>query len=123
VRARIRGALVDASRRLQSVYVPAGDGVRLAVDVWLPAERTAAGGTVGAVMRVTRYHRAEALPEPGPDRAPLLPVSAVVPAGHRIRVAVAGHDASCFTRYGPAQEAFTLDLGRGSHLDLPVRCG
>jgi uncharacterized protein len=58
--------IVDASRRLQSVYVPAGDGVRLAVDVWLPVERTAVGGTVGTVMRVTRYHRAEARQEPGP---------------------------------------------------------
>jgi hypothetical protein len=53
----------------------------------------------------------------------LLPVSAVVPAGHRIRVAFAGHDASCFTRYGPAEETFTLELGSGSHLDLPVRYG
>jgi len=59
--------IVDTSRRLQSVYVPVGDGVRLAVDVWLPAERTAAGGTVGTVMRVTRYYRAEAPPEPGPE--------------------------------------------------------
>jgi hypothetical protein len=53
----------------------------------------------------------------------LLPVSAVVRAGHRIRVALAGHDASCFTRYGPAEETFTLELGSGSHLDLPVRYG
>jgi putative CocE/NonD family hydrolase len=58
--------MVDASRRLQSVYVPVGDGVRLAVDVWLPVQRTAVGGTVGTVLRVTRYHRAEAPPEPGP---------------------------------------------------------
>jgi hypothetical protein len=59
--------IVDTSRRLQSVYVPAGDGVRLAVDVWLPVERTAVGGRVGTVMRVTRYHRAEAPREPGPE--------------------------------------------------------
>ena len=58
---------VGTSRRLQSVYVPVGDGVRLAVDVWLPVERTAVGGTVGTVMRVTRYHRAEAPQEPGPE--------------------------------------------------------
>ena len=51
----------------------------------------------------------------------LLPVSAVILAGHRVRVAIAGHDASCFTRYGPAEETFTLGLGRDSHLDLPVR--
>jgi uncharacterized protein len=50
----------------------------------------------------------------------LLPVSGVVPAGHRIRVAIAGHDASCFTRYGPAVETFSPRLGADSHLDLPV---
>lgn len=59
--------IIDVSRRLQSVYVPVDDGVRLAVDVWLPVERTAAGGTVGTVMRVTRYHRAAAPQEPGPE--------------------------------------------------------
>jgi len=53
----------------------------------------------------------------------LLPVSAVVPAGHRIRVAIAGHDSSCFTRYGPAEETFTLSVGADSRLDLPVRYG
>ena len=62
--ARNRGVIVDTSLRLQSVYVPVGDGVRLAVDVWLPVERTAPGGTVGTVMRVTRYHRAEAPQQP-----------------------------------------------------------
>jgi putative CocE/NonD family hydrolase len=51
---------LDISRRLQSLYVPASDGVRLAVDVWMPVERLAATGTVGAVVRATRYHRAEA---------------------------------------------------------------
>ena len=66
-RARIRGVIVDTSRHLQSVYVPVGDGVSLAVDVWLPVEPTAMGGTVGTVMRVTRYHRAEAPQEPGPE--------------------------------------------------------
>jgi len=59
--------IVDTSRRLQSVYVPVGDGVRLAVDVWLPVERTAVGRRVGTVMRVTRYHRAEVPRVPGPE--------------------------------------------------------
>jgi uncharacterized protein len=35
----------------------------------------------------------------------------------------AGHDASCFTRYGPAEETFTLSFGSDSRLDLPVRSG
>ena len=51
---------VDVSRRLQSLYVPVSDGARLAVDVWMPVEQLAATGAVGAVVRVTRYHRAEA---------------------------------------------------------------
>ena len=57
--------IADTSRRLQSVYVPVGDGARLAVDVWLPVERTAVAGRVGTLIRVTRYHRAEAPQEPG----------------------------------------------------------
>jgi putative CocE/NonD family hydrolase len=73
------------------------------------------------------FARADALPvvpgNPMDLAVPLLPVSAVVRAGHRIRVAVAGHDASCFTRYGPAEETFTLSLGGDSRLDLPVRPG
>lgn len=59
--------IVDTTRRLQSLYVPVGDGVRLAVDVWLPVERTAVGDTVGTVMRVTRYHRAESPRGTGPE--------------------------------------------------------
>jgi predicted acyl esterase len=59
----------DPQRRPQSLYVPVSDGVRLAVDVWLPVDRIAAGETVGAVLRATRYHRADAPsgPEPGMD--------------------------------------------------------
>ncbi|MCO1659395.1 CocE/NonD family hydrolase [Pseudonocardia humida] len=59
--------VLDPNRRLQSVYVPVGDGVRLAVDVWLPVGKVAAGETVGAVVRTTRYHRAEEPPRPGPE--------------------------------------------------------
>jgi uncharacterized protein len=57
---------IDVTRRVQALYVPVGDGVRLAVDVWLPVERTAAGGRVSTVVRSTRYHRAEAPPTPMP---------------------------------------------------------
>lgn len=34
---------IDAARRVQSLYVAASDGVRLAVDVWLPVEQLAPG--------------------------------------------------------------------------------
>jgi len=50
----------------------------------------------------------------------LLPLSARVGSGHRLRVAIGGHDASCFTRYGEPEEALTLEFGAGAYLDLPV---
>ena len=50
----------------------------------------------------------------------LLPVAALVRAGHRIRVALGGHDASCFERYGPPDETFVLHLDEHCTLDLPV---
>ncbi|PSK99876.1 hypothetical protein CLV63_1023 [Murinocardiopsis flavida] len=58
---------IDTARRVQSLYVPVGDGVRLAVDVWLPVERLAADGAVATVVRATRYHRAEAPSGPEPE--------------------------------------------------------
>jgi predicted acyl esterase len=51
---------IDVTRRVQSLYVPVREGVRIAVDVWLPVGRTGAGGRVSSVVRSTRYHRAEA---------------------------------------------------------------
>jgi len=122
--------VIDTSRRLQSVYVPAGDGgVSYLTEGCLRfLHRGTAGPADPAQLGVPRtFARADALPVV-PGRAmdlavPLLPVSAVVPAGHRVRVAVAGHDASCFTRYGPAEETFTLSFGGDSRLDLAVRSG
>lgn len=45
--------------RLQSLYVPMPDGVRLAVDVWLPAGTTA-GARLPTVLETDRYWRARA---------------------------------------------------------------
>lgn len=64
-RAKIEPVIIDPSRRVQSGYVAASDGVRLAIDVWLPVELLAAGETVGAVVRSTRYHRAGSPEGPG----------------------------------------------------------
>jgi predicted acyl esterase len=50
----------------------------------------------------------------------LLPVAALIRAGHRIRVALGGHDAACFDRYGPPDETFTVRLDGHSTLDLPI---
>src|SRR5579884_1938199 len=53
--------------RVHSLYVPVSDGVRLAVDIWLPVERIARGERVGTAFRATRYHRAEQPPSPEPE--------------------------------------------------------
>jgi hypothetical protein len=44
---------------LRSLYVPMPDGVRLAVDVWLPS-RTTAGARLPTVLETDRYWRARA---------------------------------------------------------------
>ncbi|HXW82140.1 MAG TPA: CocE/NonD family hydrolase, partial [Acidimicrobiales bacterium] len=70
------------------------------------------------------FARAEGLavaPGQGFDLAvELLPVAALIRAGHKIRVALGGHDASCFERYGPPDETFALQLSEHSTLDLPI---
>jgi uncharacterized protein len=55
---------IDPGCPVQSLYVAVSDGVRLAVDVWLPVERIARGEPVGTAFRATRYHRAEQPPGP-----------------------------------------------------------
>src|SRR5690348_3806888 len=49
----------SAFPRLQSRYVQMPDGVRLAVDVWLPAGTTA-GARLPTVLEADRYWRARA---------------------------------------------------------------
>jgi uncharacterized protein len=74
------------------------------------------------------YLRADAEPltpgVPAKIRFSLLPTSVVLPKGHRIRVALAGADASLFQRF-PAAETPTWtvyrDPQRASFVELPVR--
>jgi putative CocE/NonD family hydrolase len=70
------------------------------------------------------FARADRLPvEPGQDldlAVELLPIAALLRAGHQLRVALGGHDAACFDRYGPPAETFTVHLGNHSTLDLPI---
>jgi hypothetical protein len=70
------------------------------------------------------FARADRLPvEPGQDldvAVELLPLAALIPAGHQLRVALGGHDAACFDRYGPPGETFTVQFGDHSTLDLPI---
>ena len=58
---------IDPACPVQSLHVAVSDGVRLAVDVWLPVERIARGEPVGTAFRATRYHRAEQPPGPEPE--------------------------------------------------------
>jgi putative CocE/NonD family hydrolase len=107
---------------------PGGDASYLTEGCLRFLHRRTAGAAEPARLGVPRtFARPDALHvvpgNPMDLTVQLLPVSAVVPAGHRVRVAIAGHDASCFTRYGPAEETFTLSLGSESHLDLPVGHG
>ncbi|HEY2270481.1 MAG TPA: CocE/NonD family hydrolase [Streptosporangiaceae bacterium] len=70
------------------------------------------------------FARSDQLPvEPGQDldlTVELLPLAALIPAGHQLRVALGGHDAACFDRYGPPGETFTVQFGDHSTLDLPI---
>jgi uncharacterized protein len=50
---------------LQSLYVPMSDGVRIAVDLWLPPQ--AAAEKVPTLMRATRYQRATRTESDDPD--------------------------------------------------------
>jgi hypothetical protein len=61
--------------------------------------------------------------EPGQDldlTVELLPLAVLLRAGHQLRIALSGHDAACFDRYGPPGETFTIHLGDHSTLDLPI---
>ena len=73
------------------------------------------------------FHEADAQPmTPGrPERVTfvMLPTSVLIPAGHRIRLALAGHDKDSFARY-PAEGPVTFGIQQGSDnpskLLLPV---
>lgn len=73
------------------------------------------------------FRREDALPlEPGEVaelRFGLLPVSARIPEGHRLRVAIAGHDAHTFLRI-PEEGTPTVTVHRSrahpSHIEVPV---
>jgi predicted acyl esterase len=59
-RASIDGMAIDATRRVQSLRVPVSDGVRLAVDVWLPVEQIAASRLSWRLRRRSLPRRTEA---------------------------------------------------------------
>lgn len=87
--------------------------------------RSTTGTVVHAGLGVPRsFARADRLPVV-PNEAmdlivELLPVSALIRAGHRLQVSLAGHDASCFSYHGTEGETFTLTGGSFTALELPV---
>jgi uncharacterized protein len=88
-------------------------------------QRATAGPAEPTGLGVPRsFARADRLPvEAGENLdlvVELLPVSALIRSGHRLRIAIAGTDASCFSYYGEPGETFTVALGESTHLDLPV---
>ncbi len=59
--------VVTEIKRLQSLYLPMRDGVRIALDLWLP-EGLEPGDEVPTLIRMTRYWRAQGIVEAiGPD--------------------------------------------------------
>jgi predicted acyl esterase len=92
--------LADGSIRNVAQYVEMRDGVRLAVDVWLP-ENYEAGDRLPTAMRGTRYWMAQ-----------------------DIRIALAGHDGSVFDRY-PADGNPTWTVfrqrSRASAVTIPMK--
>jgi uncharacterized protein len=76
---------------------------------------------LGVPRSFARADRLAVMPGQDLDLAvELLPVAALVRAGHKIRLALGGHDAACFEQYGPPDETFALHLGENSRLELPV---
>ena len=71
----------DSFPRNQALYVEMRDGVRIAIDVWLP-ESLSAGEKVPTVMRATRYWRAQDRKGPPPEgKSPIQGADDAIPAG------------------------------------------
>ncbi len=97
-----------------SVLVPMRDGVRLAVDVHLPANRDTAA-RLPALLELTRYHRATLDPKTGAPNPPLRPVDLeFIRHGYAvIKVDARGSGASFGTRaveYGPEEVRDGFDV-------------
>lgn len=96
--------------------------------LWLATRRLAEHDEPHRVLRTPRsYARADAAPmTPGEVeqvRFDLLPTSALLRAGHRLRIALAGTDASHFELLpGDGEATYTVhrDASRPSYVDLPV---
>ncbi len=87
-------------------------------------DRAVGGGPERVTGRTYRRGDARAY-DPGTDVdlvIPLQPTSALLRAGHRVRIAIAGADADTFTPVTKAGARFTVRRGgaNGSRLDLPV---
>jgi putative CocE/NonD family hydrolase len=93
----------------QARYLTMPDGVRIAVDIWLPARRT---GRIPTLVRSTRYWRAAGLSDPTLGDSNAEEVWAVTDAGYAlVLVDVRGTGASFGTWPYPWSRAEIADLG------------
>ncbi len=90
-------------------YLTMRDGVRIAIDVWLPPARSA---PIPALIRATRYWRALGVTDRFPADSNLEEATAVTDAGYaRVLVDVRGTGASFGTWSSPWAPAEVADLG------------
>jgi uncharacterized protein len=91
-------------------YVSMPDGVRIAIDIWLPAKRT---GRIPTLVRSTRYWRAIGLSDPSLTDANAEEAGAVTAASYAlVLVDVRGSGASFGTWPHPWSRTEVGDLGR-----------
>ena len=117
--------LVGELERLNAIKITDGKVTYLTEGCLRFLHRATTGPAEPTRLGVPRsFARADRLAvEPGQDldvAVELLPVAALLRAGHKIQVALGGHDGACFDRYGPPDETFTVQLGDHSALDLPI---
>jgi len=104
------GAAGTAPPTNGSQYLTMRDGVRIAIDVWLPAHRS---GPIPALMRATRYWRVLGYADPKRADAALPEAKLVTGAGYAlVLVDVRGSGASSGTWTSPWSRAEIADLGQ-----------
>jgi len=90
-----------------------------------PCARDARGAHVASCHSFDEADAEPLVPgEPAHIRFAMIQTSVLVPAGHRIRIALAGHDRSVFARYPTVgQPVWTLyrDKSRPSGVTIPMR--
>jgi uncharacterized protein len=103
---------IDRNKQLQSLYVPMKDGIKIAIDVWLPA--AAKTGKVPTAIRATRYCRANRSETSDPkDNSNFAEAEQWMNRGYAVVIVDArGSGASFGTRRFELSEEETNDYGQ-----------